>query len=198
MKPVDGWEILTRLKTDSLTSAIPVIIVSIVDEPGTGALLGADEYIVKPVDKRTLLAAVERCLNNRESITSVRPILIVEDDTPTREFLAEFLCQRGYVVATAADGAEARASVAASLPELVILDLILPHVSGFQLLAEWRANSRTSELPVFVLTSKDLTVQEKDYIRTSAAALFQKQEPWQDALLKQLLRAVPPVLAGKS
>jgi DNA-binding response OmpR family regulator len=172
--------------------------VSVVDRPGTGALLGADEYIVKPVDKRTLLAAVERCLNKRETITSVRPILVVEDDTATREFLVEFLCQRGFVVATAADGAEARASVAASLPELVILDLILPHVSGFQLLAEWRSNSRTSELPVFVLTSKDLTLQEKDYIRSSAGALFQKQEPWQDALIRQLQRAVPPVLAEKS
>jgi PAS domain S-box-containing protein len=198
MKPVGGWEILTKLKTDPRTSAIPVIIVSVVDQPGTGALLGADEYIVKPVDKRTLLAAVERCLNKRETISSVRPILVVEDDTATREFLAEFLCQRGFVVATAADAAEARASVAASLPELVILDLILPHVSGFQLLAEWRSNSRTSELPVFVLTSKDLTLQEKNYIRSSAGALFQKQEPWQDALIKQLQRAVPPVLAEKS
>ncbi|MGB8543674.1 MAG: PAS domain S-box protein [Candidatus Acidiferrales bacterium] len=198
MKPVGGWEILTKLKTDARTSAIPVIIVSIVDQPSTGALLGADEYLVKPVDKRTLLAAVERCLYKREPMTAVRPILVVEDDTPTREFLAEFLCQRGYLVATAADGAEARASVAATLPELVILDLILPHVSGFQLLAEWRSNPRTSELPVFVLTSKDLTLQEKDYIRTSAASLFQKQEPWQDALLKQLLRAAPAVPAGKS
>jgi DNA-binding response OmpR family regulator len=198
MKPVGGWEILTNLKSDPRTSAIPVIIVSIVDQPSTGALLGADEYIVKPVDKRTLLSALDRCLNKRESITTVRPILIVEDDTPTREFLAEFLCQRGYIVATAADGAEARASVAASLPELVILDLILPHVSGLQLLAEWRSNSRTSELPVFVLTSKDLTPQEKDHIRTSAATLFQKHESWQDALLKQLLRAVHPVLAEKS
>jgi DNA-binding response OmpR family regulator/two-component sensor histidine kinase len=198
MKPVGGWEILTKLKTNPRTSAIPVIIVSVADQPATGALLGVDEYIVKPVDKRTLLYAVERCLNKRQPKTSVRPILIVEDDTAAREFLAEFLCQRGYIVATAADGAEARASVAASVPELVILDLILPHVGGFQLLAEWRSNSRTSELPVFILTSKDLTQQEKDYIHKSAAVLFQKQEPWQDALIKQLLRAIPPVLAGKS
>lgn len=198
MKPIGGWEILIKLKADPRISAIPVIIVSVVDQPGTGALLGADEYIVKRVDKRTLLSAIERCLNKRESMTSVRPILIVEDDIATSEFLTEFLCQRGYVVATASDGLEARASVAASLPELVILDLILPHVSGFQLLSEWRANSRTSELPVFVLTSKDLTLQEKDYLRTSAGVLFQKQEPWQDALIKQLLRAVPPMLAEKS
>jgi len=198
MKPVSGWEILAKLKSDPRTAAIPVIIVTVVDQPSTGALLGADEYIIKPVDKPRLLSAIERCLNKRGPLARARPILIVEDDTPTREFLAELLFQKGYTVVTAADGAEARAAVAASPPELVILDLILPKVSGFELLAEWRASSSTLELPVFVLTSKDLSPQEKDYIRTKSGMLFQKQEPWQDAMIRELQRAVSPVLAGKS
>jgi DNA-binding response OmpR family regulator len=108
------------------------------------------------------------------------------------------LSKHGYLVATAADGAEARAQVAASLPELVILDLILPEVSGFQLLAEWRVNSGTADLPVFVLTSKDLTHEEKEHLRTHAGALFHKQELWQEALIRQLRRAVPPALTEKS
>ncbi len=198
MKPVSGWEILSKLKTDPRTAAIPVIIVTVVDQPSTGALLGADDYIVKPVDKPTLLRAIERCLNKRRSTAGGRPILLVEDDTPTRELVAEFLTQNGYVVATACDGAEARVAVATSPPELIILDLILPKVSGFELLAEWRANVRTAEIPAFVLTSKDLTLQEKDYIRANAGMLFQKQEPWQDAMIKELQRALAPVLAGKS
>jgi len=110
---------------------------------------GADEYIVKPVNKATLLAAVQRCMNQRKTIGQPRPILVVEDDAPTREFISELLSKQGYLPATAADGAEARASVAASVPELVILDLILPKVSGFQLLAEWRthyANGRPPNL----------------------------------------------------
>jgi CheY-like chemotaxis protein len=82
--------------------------------------------------------------------------------------------------------------VAASLPELVILDLILPEVNGFQLLAEWRVDPRTTDLPVFVLTSKDLSPEEKEYIRVNAGALFQKQEPWQEALIRQLQRVVQP------
>jgi signal transduction histidine kinase/DNA-binding response OmpR family regulator len=198
MKPVNGWELLSTFKTDPRTACIPVVLVTIIDQPATGASLGADEYIVKPVKKATLLAAVERCMNHHKHIRRTRPILVVEDDAPTREFVGELLSKQGYVVTTATDGRQARAQVAASLPELVILDLILPEVSGFELLAEWRTNSRTAELPVFVLTSKDLTPGEQDYIRTHTALLLQKQQPWQETLIAQLRRALPGVLSEKS
>jgi CheY-like chemotaxis protein len=190
MKPVNGWEVLSELKRDPRTAAIPVIVVSIVDQPSMGALLGADEYLVKPVDKAALLGALDRCLSRRAAPTPTRPILVVEDDTPTREFVTEMLTAQGYAVATAADGAEARAHVAASLPELVILDLILPKVSGFELLGEWRADPRTADLPVFVLTSKDLSQEEKSYLRAHAESLLHKQEPWQEALVKRLQRVM--------
>jgi signal transduction histidine kinase/DNA-binding response OmpR family regulator len=197
MKPLNGWELLSNLKSDHRTTNIPVIIVTIVDQSPMGSLLGADEYIVKPVERATFLAAVERCLNQHGKVGSTRPILVVEDDTPTREFIVELLSKRGYAVGSATDGAMARANVAASLPDLVILDLSLPEVSGLELLAEWRVDSRTADLPVFVLTSKDLTVEEQNYIRANTGALFQKHERWQEALIKQLQRVVPPVLAEK-
>jgi DNA-binding response OmpR family regulator/anti-sigma regulatory factor (Ser/Thr protein kinase) len=198
MKPVNGWDILSAFKSDPRTAKIPVILVTIVDQPATGAALGADEYIVKPVKKATLLGAVDRCLSRRKPVGRTRPILVVEDDAPAREFVAELLSKHGHSVITAMNGAEARSQVAASLPELVILDLILPDVSGFQLLAEWRTNSRTADLPVFVLTSKDLTQEEQEYIREHAGLLLQKQRPWQDSLLAQLRRILPGVLSEKS
>jgi signal transduction histidine kinase/DNA-binding response OmpR family regulator len=198
MEPVNGWDLLSTFKTDPRTKGIPVVLVTIIDQRSLGASLGADEYIVKPVNKATLLAAVQRCMNQRKTIGQPRPILVVEDDAPTREFVTELLSKHGYIVTTAADGAHARTSVAASLPELVILDLILPEVSGFQLLAEWRTNPRTANLPIFVLTSKDLTPQEQDYIRTHSAFLLQKQQPWQETLIAQLQRALPGVLSEKS
>ena len=190
MKPIHGLEVLQRLKDDSLTSKIPVIVVTIADQPAVGSAVGADEYLLKPVDKATLLAAVERCLHSRGRATPSRAILVVEDDVSTREMIVELLTVHGYAVNIASDGAEARASVARSLPELVILDLVLPKMSGFDLLAEWRANPRTAELSVFVLTSKDLSKEEEKYVRAHAESLFQKQNSWREPLIKQLERVV--------
>jgi signal transduction histidine kinase/CheY-like chemotaxis protein len=192
MQPTHGLEVLLQLKNDSRTSKIPVIVVTIVDQPGVGAALGADEYLVKPVDKATLLAAVERCLRSRGGVAPTRAILVVEDDASTREMIEEMLKPRGYTVITAADGAQARARVSHSLPELVILDLVLPKMSGFELLAEWRGSPRTADLPVFVLTSKDLTKEEERYIRAHAESLFRKQNSWREPLMQQLERVVAP------
>jgi CheY-like chemotaxis protein len=197
MKPRNGWEVLTQLKRDPRTAGIPLIVVSIVDQPSIGTLLGADEYLVKPVDKTTLLSAIARHARPRSAAKPGQSILIVEDDTPTREFIAEMLSAQGYSVATAADGAEARAQVAAFLPELVILDMMLPKVSGFELLGEWRASLRTAALPVFVLTSKDLSHEEQSYLRAHAEVLLRKQQPWHDALIKQLERVVAPRAAER-
>jgi PAS domain S-box-containing protein len=190
MQPVHGLEVLLQLKNDPRTSKIPVIVVTIVDQPGVGTALGADEYLVKPVDKATLLAAVERCLRSRGGAAPARTILVVEDDVSTLEMIVELLRVYGYAVSTATDGAQARASVAQSLPELVILDLVLPKMSGFELLAEWRSNPRTAELSVFVLTSKDLTKEEEKYVRAHAESLFRKQHSWREPLMKQLERVV--------
>jgi signal transduction histidine kinase/DNA-binding response OmpR family regulator len=197
MKPINGWQILTALKSDRRTAQIPVIVVTIVDQPSTGALLGADEYVVKPVEKLVLLSAVDRCL--RRSPRSGAPsILVVEDHPPTREFIAESLMHRGYLVEIAGDGAAARNRIAQGLPQLVILDLILPDVSGFELLAEWRSNPSTADLTVFVLTSKDLTQVEKEYLESNSAALLRKADRWQDVLFQQLKHVVPPELVTKS
>jgi PAS domain S-box-containing protein len=190
MKPVHGLEVLLQLKNDPRTSKIPVIVVTIVDQPGLGTALGADEYLIKPVDKATLLAAVERCLRSRGGAAPARTILVVEDDVSTLEMIVELLKAYGYSVSTAADGEQARVSVARSLPELVILDLVLPKMSGFELLAEWRSNPRTADLSVFVLTSKDLTKDEEKYIHAHAESLFQKQNSWREPLIKQLERVV--------
>jgi len=197
MKPKNGWEILTQLKREPRTAHIPLIVVSIIDQPSMGALLGADEYLVKPVDKPTLLGAIARHLGKRPASRPGRSILVVEDDAPTREFIAEILTGQGFVITTAADGAQARAQVAASLPEIVILDMMLPEVSGFELLGEWRASLRTAGLPVFVLTSKDLSQEEQSYLRTHAEALLRKQQPWHEELLKQLDRVTVPRVAEK-
>ena len=173
------------------------IVMRPVDQRTTGALLGADEYIVKPVDRSALLSCMERCLNHRGQIGTEQSILVVEDDAPTSEFIVNVLTQNGYAVESAANGAEARMHVQTSLPKLVILDLLLPDVSGFQLIAEWRGDSRTADLPIFVLTNKDLTQEEKDYLEANTGVLFRKYEPWRDTLVKHIQRVVPSEFKAK-
>jgi DNA-binding response OmpR family regulator len=190
MKPMNGFEVLLHLKNDERTKNIPVIVLTIVDQAAVGTSLGAEEYLVKPVEKATLLAAIKRCLVAQGIQTAARPILVVEDDAPTREIVTDMLTAAGYAVVTAADGEQARAWIAATLPEVVILDLVLPKVSGFELLAEWRADPRTADLPVFILTSKDLNEIEEKYLRTHAESLFRKQQAWQKDFLQQLERVV--------
>ena len=192
MEPLNGFEVLLQLKSDPRTMAIPVIVLTIVEQPNVGFTLGADEYLVKPVDKAVLLAAVQRCLGKRAVHTPQRPILVVEDDAPMREAISDILVASGYAVAPVADGVAARDWVQHSLPEVVILDLLLPRLSGFELLAEWRAAPRTADLPVFVLTAKDLTREEEAYLRDRAELLLQKHQPWQQALLQQLQRVAAP------
>ncbi|HXJ47434.1 MAG TPA: response regulator [Candidatus Dormibacteraeota bacterium] len=190
MKPKNGWEVLTQLKRDARTLNIPILVVSILDQPGMGALLGADEYLVKPVDKSALLAALARRISVKPAPGRVRPALIVEDDVSTREFITEMLTSQGRVVVTASDGAQARAQINLHLPEFVILDLGLPDISGLELLAEWRSHPRTAELPVFVLTGKDVTREDQEYLRRHAESLFHKRHSWHDALARELNRVL--------
>jgi signal transduction histidine kinase/DNA-binding response OmpR family regulator len=197
MLPLNGWDVLSRLKSDPRTANIRVVMVTVMDQRDTGMLLGADEYIVKPVDKSILLAAVERCLNHGDLSGEGRSILVVENDTATREFILDLLSRNGYAVSAAADGEQARIQVQTSNPNLVILALNLPAVSGFGLIAEWRKNSVTAHLPIIVLTNKDLSHEEKEYLRTNTGGLLLKHDPWREALLRQVRRATPAVAEAK-
>jgi DNA-binding response OmpR family regulator len=161
----------------------------VTDQRRTGLLLGADEYIVKPVDKSALLGAVERCLNQAPADSSDRTILVVEDDPPTREFIVELLSNSGYIVASAVDGIHARVQVQTRQPHLIILDLNLPEVSGFGLISEWRKTAATATLPIIVLTNKDLTSDESEFLRANTEVLLSKHEPWREELLRQVRRA---------
>jgi PAS domain S-box-containing protein len=191
MKPKNGWEVLVELKGNHRTDKIPVIVLTIVDQPGMGAVLGADEYLVKPVEKEAFLAALERCLRASRMAALKRPILVVEDHPPTREVISDLLLSRGYAVLTATDGEEARSLVELSLPGLVILDLMLPKVGGIELLTEWRSNPHTAELPVLVITGQDLNADETNYLKANSEILLHKRKDWQEALVRQLQRVVP-------
>ena len=108
--------------------------------------------------------------------------------------MTDLLAQNGYLVNSAADGALARLELQARLPDLVILDLMLPDVSGFSLIAEWRKDAATAGMPIFVLTNKDLSPEEKEYLHANTGAMFSKHGEWRDELIRQIQR-IAPVLA---
>ncbi len=195
MAPVNGLEIFFELKKRAETAATPIAVITVVDDGATRAVVGADEYLIKPVERGTLLQAIRRCLP--QAAPQSRPLLVVEDNDPMREAITELLTTEGFQVIAASDGAEARRLVKESHPELVILDLILPSVSGFELLAEWRANPATADLPVLVLTSKDLSPTEEKYLRRKSELLLRKDSSWQEALLQQLRRIFPSIENGR-
>lgn len=107
---------------------------------------------------------------------------MVEDNIPTRELIVDWLTRNGYTVRFAEDGAQATEQVQSSLPNLVVLDLILPEVNGFGLIAEWRRSASMASLPIVVLTNKELTAEEGDYLAANTRALLSKDEHWRGDL----------------
>jgi PAS domain S-box-containing protein len=197
MKPLTGWEVLAQLKENPATTGIPVILLSVVQQKEIGALLGADDYLRKPVEKEALLRSLHRCQSLRQP-TGRHRVLLVDDDPAVRETLSAMLAgEASYEVVTAADGLEARKAVAESLPSVVILDLLLPGVDGFELLAEWRADSRTARIPILVLTGKDLSSAEAELLKRQADGVFSKSQPGRNSLLEALARCVPHGQEGR-
>jgi DNA-binding response OmpR family regulator len=174
---------LSRLKKDRTVASIPVISVTIVDEKGLGLAMGADEYLVKPVAKDDLLNAIRRHV--RGGPVHSATVLVVDDDSATRQMLAEMVQSAGYRPLLAASGVEALEMVSKDV-RVILLDLIMPEMDGFQLLRHLRGSKTASGIPVLVLTGKDLTDEEKQFLKREARAFFQKGLNWQEDLLAQV------------
>ncbi len=179
-----GWETLHELKTSPDTRAIPVIIASAADERKMGAALGAAESLMKPLTGGALMQAVRRILQP----DGVLRVLIVDDDLETRELLADTLVNEGHTPLTARSAAEALRILATSRVDAVVLDLLLPGRSGFEVLSDIRADPRFSRLPVLVLTIKDLSERERETLAAQGARVFAKGAGWRQELLEHLRR----------
>jgi len=177
-----GWETLHELKTAADTRAIPVIIASTTDERKMGAALGASESLMKPLTGGTLVRAVRRVLQPE----GASRVLIVDDDLETRELLADTLANEGYTPLTARFAAEAMRVLSSSHVDAVVLDLLLPGRSGFEVLSEMRADPKLVRLPVVVVTIKDLTEQERGTLTSQGAEFIEKAGAWRQTLIEKL------------
>ena len=163
----DGWQVLHDLKADPATRDIPVIMLTIVDNKAMGFQLGAADYLVKPLDSAALLATLGRMapIGNRPS-----RLLVVDDDPNVHEMIGQLLEERPYVLRSAADGVEALAQVAEEKPDAILLDLMMPRLDGFGVLARLRGSAETSDIPVIILTAKILTAAETAVLAGQRAA----------------------------
>ncbi len=153
MPGFDGWEVLTRLKADPELKQIPVVVITILDDRARGFALEASEYLVKPIDRGQLLEVLHRLIPNG----SEPPILIVEDDAATREGLKRILLGEGLNAQEAKDGLQALEYLRGESPVLILLDLMMPGMDGFQLLEELQKSQRA--IPVVVLTALELSTE---------------------------------------
>jgi signal transduction histidine kinase/CheY-like chemotaxis protein len=153
---LDGWEVLTRLKRDERTSDIPVVVVSVVDNPELGIALGALDYFVKPVPARDLISRLGRFTFAHRAGDRVT-VLVVDDEEANRDWLRRVLEPAGFAVVEASGGTQAIELLHSLRPDLVLLDLMMPEVTGFDVVEAMRADEATRSTPVMVLTAKTLT-----------------------------------------
>jgi len=169
---IDGWEVLAQLKADPRTAPIPVIVVSMLDERGRGCALGAAEYLVKPVDKEQLLAAVYRAVAPPERKT----VVAIDDDPLTIELARANLEPAGWTVLGATSGQEGLALIRERQPSVVLLDLLMPGMNGFEVVEALRAEPGTKTIPVVILTSKSMTSEDKRRLKGRIMYVARKTE----------------------
>jgi signal transduction histidine kinase/DNA-binding response OmpR family regulator len=170
---IDGWEVLAQLKADPRTARIPVIVVSMLDERGRGFALGAAEYLVKPVGKEQLLAAVYRAAAMPERKHTV---VAIDDDPLAIELARVNLEPAGWTLLGAASGQEGLALVRERQPSVVLLDLLMPGMDGFEVVEALRADPGTKTIPVVILTSKSMTQQDKQRLKGRITYVARKTE----------------------
>jgi CheY-like chemotaxis protein len=182
MPKMDGWAVLRELKGDAELRDIPVIMVTIVDDKSLGYTLGADDYLTKPIEREQLATVVQkyRCAH------PPCPVLLVEDDETTRGMMRSMLERDGWCVTEAANGEEGLARVGESAPNVILLDLMMPQMDGFEFLSRLRREEGSRDIPVVVITAKELTAEDREQLRGSVQKVLAKGEFTMEDLLRQV------------
>ena len=168
---LDGWDVLARLKSEPATATLPVVIVSMLDERGKAFALGAADYIVKPVAREDVLDALHRCITGRGA---PRTVVVIDDDKRDLDLVEAVLGGEGYIVLRAGSGDEGIELVRRELPAVVLVDLLMPGVDGFMVIERLRADPATEDVPVVVLTAKDMTAEDRRRLGGQISHLAQK------------------------
>ncbi|MDX2314144.1 MAG: response regulator [Gammaproteobacteria bacterium] len=178
----DGWDVLRSLKSDPRLSAIPVVMLSIIDEKNKGYALGASDYIVKPVIRQQLVSVLEKY---RASGSTSR-VLVVEDDPDMRRRLHNMLSEEGWQVDEAENGRIALNRLSDAQPNLILLDLMMPEMDGFEFLAELRNNKQRQAIPVVVVTGADLSEADHRHLNGGVEKVLSKSAYSREELFEEV------------
>jgi signal transduction histidine kinase/CheY-like chemotaxis protein len=189
MPDLDGWSVLAALRQDSDLADIPVIMVTILDEQRRAASLGAAGYLTKPIDRERL----RRIMGRFRTPARATRVLLVEDDADQRERLLAWLKGQHWLVQEAANGREALACLQADRPDVILLDLMMPEMDGFAVVAALQKEPRWRDVPVIVITARDLDAQDRARLNSGVRSVLVK-EAFRPAELVERIRR----LAGKT
>jgi PAS domain S-box-containing protein len=184
----NGFETLIALRKNPETSDIPVIILSIVDQKQVGFALGAADYLIKPVRKPALLDTIRRHVPSPGDDDSA--ILLVDDDPKARELLEETLRSAGYETQGVCSGARALEVLANKVVGAILLDLLMPGMDGFQVIRHVREEPSLRELPILVMTGKNLSPDEIALLNRETQGLLQKDGSWKNQLIAEVARVI--------
>jgi signal transduction histidine kinase/CheY-like chemotaxis protein len=196
MVGLDGLQVLASIKSDPDLSSVPVIMLTVADGRKAGLSLGASEYLVKPVGTEQLVGALARYCPGRVAESSVPLALVVDDDPAGRLLMRRSVENQGWAVTEAANGQEALNILAARLPDLVLLDLLMPVMDGFTFLDEFRTRPDCGSIPVVILTAKEVTPEERIRLSGIATQVVERHSlPTEDVLqqLNQQLQTVTKI-----
>ena len=192
----NGWDVLTELKSLPETVDIPVVIVSVVESRLFGLNLGAIEYFIKPLNKDKLIEVMQNVTNKTGKETKDITVLIIDDEPKTMDLLTDMLQLQGFDVLQAYGGQEGIDLAIKKHPDVIILDLMMPDVSGFDVAQQLRANFEAMEIPILVYTAKDLTEEDRQKLEGNVQAIALKSGSGKEALLKELKKLIK-IKSGK-
>lgn len=182
MPEMDGWEVLQALKTDSQVQDIPVVIISVSEDLQTGLALGAVGYLTKPVDSSRLLREVEK-VSKFEGGT----VALADDSAVDRQQIIQIISENTQLTVDELDGGQACLDyLNRNMPDLLLLDLVMPDVDGFEVVNQLRQDSRYDHLPIIIVTARDLSAPERASLSDKVNATLQKQELSVDRMLQLL------------
>ena len=179
MPGMDGWSVLAALKADTALADIPVVMLTMLDDRNLGYALGAADYLTKPIDRERLVAVLGR---HRRDL----PVLVVDDDPDFRELARRLLEREGYTVIEADNGRAALARLRDATPGVILLDLMMPEMDGFDVVAAIQGNAAWRPIPIVVITAKDLSPEDHERLNGYVARVLQKGALSRETLLGEV------------